>query len=114
MPSCRSVLHDRPADSEAALDLTRRIHEEFAYDPQARRWPRRWQKCSRSAAASARISPRSTGVRAGRSASPPSSERVPRHRDAAGEAAARRADASHAWVRLFCGEAGWVDLGSDQ
>ncbi len=37
-------------------------------------------------------------------------QRIPQDRSAGRQAEACRRDASHAWVSLYCGELGWVDL----
>lgn len=95
----------------AALDLTRRLHSDFAYDPQAttvstpvdevlagRRgvcqdFAHLQLACLRSLGLAARYV---SGYLA----------TVP----AAGRPRLVGADATHAWVSLFCGDMGWVDL----
>jgi transglutaminase-like putative cysteine protease len=96
---------------EAGLDLVRRIHAEFTYDPRAttlatpvaevlahRRgvcqdFAHLLLSCFRSLGLAARY------VSGYLSTLPPP-----------GKARIVGADATHAWVSLFCGEAGWVDL----
>ena len=96
---------------DAALALTHRIHEEFVYDPRAttlttpvaevfanRRgvcqdFAHFQLACLRSLGLAARY------VSGYLSTVPPP-----------GKARLIGADATHAWVSLFCGEAGWVDL----
>lgn len=96
---------------EAALDLTQRIHTEFVYDPRAttlatpvaevfanRRgvcqdFAHFQLACLRSLGLAARyVSGYLSTVPA------PGKERLV------------GADATHAWISLFCGDAGWVDL----
>lgn len=96
---------------EAGLDLTRRIHTEFVYDPRAttlstpvldvfanRRgvcqdFAHFQLACLRSLGLAARyVSGYLSTV------PPPGTPRLV------------GADATHAWVSLFCGDAGWVDL----
>jgi transglutaminase-like putative cysteine protease len=101
---------DRPILS-AALDLTRRINTEFAYDPRSttiatpvaevfssRRgvcqdFAHLQLACLRSLGLAARYV---SGYLA--TVPPPGKPRL------------IGADATHAWVSLFCGDAGWVDL----
>jgi transglutaminase-like putative cysteine protease len=96
---------------DAALDLTRRIHTQFAYDPQAttlstpvatvfenRRgvcqdFAHFQLACLRSLGLAAQYV---SGYLA--TVTPPGQQRLV------------GADATHAWLRLFCGDAGWVDL----
>jgi transglutaminase-like putative cysteine protease len=96
---------------EAALHLAHRIHEEFVYDPKAttvatpvsevfenRRgvcqdFAHLLLACFRSLGLAARYV---SGYLA--TVAPP------------GQARLIGADAGHAWVSVFCGEAGWVDL----
>ena len=96
---------------EAALDLMRRVHVEFVYDPRAttlatpvaevfetRRgvcqdFAHVTLSCLRSLGLAARY------VSGYLSTLPPP-----------GKARVVGADATHAWVSLFCGDAGWVDL----
>ena len=96
---------------EAALDLTRRIHAEFAYDPQATTlatpvaevFEKRRGVCQDFAHFQLACL-RSLGLAAQyvsgylSTITPPGQQRLV------------GADATHAWVRLFCGDAGWVDL----
>ncbi len=96
---------------ESALDLTRRIHAEFVYDPRAttlstpvadvfanRRgvcqdFAHFQLACLRSLGLAARYV---SGYLS--TLPPPGQERLV------------GADATHAWVSVFCGDAGWVDL----
>jgi transglutaminase-like putative cysteine protease len=96
---------------DATLDLTRRIHAEFVYDPRAttlatpvaevfanRRgvcqdFAHLELACLRSLGLAARY------VSGYLSTVPPP-----------GKARLLGADATHAWVSVFCGDAGWVDL----
>ncbi len=96
---------------DAALDLMRRVHTDFVYDPRAttlatpvaevfetRRgvcqdFAHLMLSCFRSLGLAARY------VSGYLSTLP-----------APGKARAVGADATHAWVSLFCGDAGWVDL----
>jgi transglutaminase-like putative cysteine protease len=95
----------------AALDLTRRIHAEFAYDPQATTlatpvaevFEKRRGVCQDFAHLQLACL-RSIGLAAQYvsgyiSTIPP-----------AGQERVVGADATHAWIRLFCGEHDWVDL----
>lgn len=96
---------------EAALDLTRRIHAEFAYDPQATTlatpvaevFDQKRGVCQDFAHLQLAML-RSLGLAAQyvsgylQTITPPGKERLV------------GADATHAWVRLFCGDAGWIDL----
>lgn len=96
---------------EAALDLTTRIHAEFAYDPQATTpatpvaevLEQRRGVCQDFAHLQLAML-RSLGLAAQyvsgylETLPAPGTERL------AG------ADATHAWVRLFCGDAGWIDF----
>jgi transglutaminase-like putative cysteine protease len=96
---------------DAALDLMRQVHRDFVYDPRAttlatpvaevfetRRgvcqdFAHLMLSCFRSLGLAARY------VSGYLSTLPPP-----------GKARAIGADATHAWVSLFCGDAGWVDL----
>ncbi len=96
---------------EGAVDLTRRIHAEFRFDasattlttPVRRVLAERRGVCQDFAhlQIACMRGPRPGGaVR----------ERVHPDRPAAGPGAAGGADASHAWVGVFCPRFGWVDL----
>lgn len=105
-----SFLPGRPI-LEAAQDLTRRIHQEFQYDPRAttlatpvaevfeqrsgvcQDFAHVQIACLRSLGLAARYV---SGYLA--TTPPPGKPRL------------IGADATHAWVSLFCGEAGWIDL----
>jgi len=105
-----SFTPDRPI-LEAALDLTKRIHAEFAYDPQATTlatpvaevFEKKRGVCQDFAHLQLAML-RSLGLAAQyvsgylQTITPPGQERL------------TGADATHAWVRLFCGDAGWIDL----
>ena len=96
---------------DAALDLMCRVHADFVYDPRATTlatpvaevFETRRGVCQDFAHLML-SSFRSLGLAAryvsGYLSTPP----------APGKARAVGADATHAWVSLFCGDAGWVDL----
>lgn len=96
---------------EAALDLTRRIHAEFVYDPRATTiatpvkevFATRRGVCQDFAHFQI-ASLRSLGL-AARYVSGYLSTLPP-----PGKPRLVGVDATHAWVSLFCGDAGWVDL----
>jgi len=108
--AAESFLPNRPI-LEAALDLTHRIHAEYAYDPQATTpstpvsevFESKRGVCQDFAHLELAML-RSLGLAAQyvsgylQTLPPPGEERL------AG------ADASHAWVRVFCGDAGWIDF----
>jgi len=96
---------------EAVMDLTRRIHDDFAYDPTATDIATPVQQVMRDRRgvcqdfAHVQIGAlRSLGLAARyvsgylRTEPPPGQPRL------------RGADASHAWVSAWCGAAGWVDV----
>lgn len=96
---------------EAAMDLTRRIHDDFAYDPSATDVATPVQQVMRDRRgvcqdfAHVQIGAlRSLGLAARyvsgylRTYPPP------------GQPPLRGADASHAWISVWCGAVGWVDL----
>jgi len=95
----------------AALDLTRRIHADFAYDSQATTlatpvaevFEKRRGVCQDFAHVQLACL-RSLGLAAQYVSGYISTKAAP------GQERVIGADATHAWVRLFCGEAGWVDL----
>jgi transglutaminase-like putative cysteine protease len=94
-----------------AIDLTARIHREFEYRPQSTTvstpvdevFAKRQGVCQDFAHLQLAML-RSLGLAARyvsgylRTVPPPGRERL------------RGADASHAWISVFCGDAGWVDL----
>jgi transglutaminase-like putative cysteine protease len=96
---------------EAALDLTRRIHAEFAYDarattvatPVAEVFEKRRGVCQDFAHVQLACL-RSLGLPARYVSGYLAPVTSP------GTARLVGADATHAWVSVFCGEAGWVDL----
>ncbi|MFC3230229.1 transglutaminase N-terminal domain-containing protein [Marinibaculum pumilum] len=105
-----SFLAGRPI-LEAALDLTRRINDDFAYDPTATDIATPVQQVMRERRgvcqdfAHVQIGAlRSLGLAARyvsgylRTYPPPGQPRL------------RGADASHAWISVWCGPAGWVDM----
>jgi transglutaminase-like putative cysteine protease len=106
----QSFSPDRPI-LEAALDLTKRIHAEFVYDPQATTlatpvadvFEQKRGVCQDFAHLQLAML-RSLGLAAQyvsgylQTTKPPGAEKL------------TGADATHAWVRLFCGDAGWIDL----
>jgi transglutaminase-like putative cysteine protease len=96
---------------DAALDLAHRIHTEFVYDPRATNlatpvaevFEKRRGVCQDFAHLLIACF-RSLGLAARYVSGYVSTQPPP------GKARLVGADASHAWVSLFCGEAGWVDL----
>ncbi|HJZ60202.1 MAG TPA: transglutaminase family protein, partial [Gemmataceae bacterium] len=96
---------------EAALDLTRRIHAEFVYDPRATTlatpvaevFANRRGVCQDFAHVQLACL-RSIGLAARYISGYLSTVPPPGRPRLVG------ADASHAWVSVFCGDAGWVDL----
>lgn len=96
---------------EAVMDLTRRIHDEFAYDPTATDIATPVQQVMRDRRgvcqdfAHVQIGAlRSLGLAARYVSGYLRTEPPP------GQARLRGADASHAWVSAWCGAAGWVDV----
>lgn len=104
-----SFLPNRPI-LDAALDLTRRIHADFAYDlqattlatPVAEVFEKRRGVCQDFAHLQL-ASLRSLGL-----AAQYVSGYI--HTSTAEGSQLVGADATHAWLRLFCGDAGWIDL----
>lgn len=96
---------------EAALDLVHRIHSEFAYDPQATTvatpvaevFEHRRGVCQDFAHVLL-AALRSLGLAARYVSGYLATEPPP------GRPRLIGADAGHAWVSIFCGDAGWVDL----
>lgn len=96
---------------EAALDLTRRIHADFAYDPRATTlatpvaevFANRRGVCQDFAHLQLACL-RSLGLAARYVSGYLSTAPAP------GQPRLVGADATHAWVSLFCGGSGWVDL----
>jgi transglutaminase-like putative cysteine protease len=96
---------------EAALDLTHRIHTDFTYDPQATTlatpvadvFDQKRGVCQDFAHLQLAML-RSLGLAAQyvsgylQTITPPGQERLV------------GADATHAWLRIFCGDDGWIDL----
>lgn len=96
---------------DAALDLTHRIHAEFAYDPRATTLATPVAEvfaCRRGVCqdfAHLQLAClRSLGLAARYVSGYLSTEPPP------GEPRLVGADATHAWVSLFCGDAGWIDF----
>jgi transglutaminase-like putative cysteine protease len=96
---------------DAALDLTRRLHTEFTYDPRAttiatpvRDVFRTRRGVCQDFAHLQLAAVRSLGLAARYVSGYLSTTPPP------GKPRLVGADASHAWVSVFCGEAGWVDL----
>lgn len=103
-PACRPVL-------QGAMELTERIHDEFAYDPRATSihtplsevFEKRHGVCQDFAHLQIACL-RSLGMAARyvsgylRTLPPPGKPRL------------IGADASHAWLAVYCGEDGWIDL----
>ena len=96
---------------EAVMDLTRRIHEDFTFDPEATTVATPLQRGLRCAAASARTSRGSRSpacARVGLAARYVSGylETVP----PPGAPRLTGADASHAWLAVYCPGLGWIDV----
>jgi len=96
---------------DAALDLTRRIHAEFIYDPRATTIATPIKDVFRTRRGVCQdfahlqlAAVRSLGLAARYVSGYLSTTPPP------GKPRLVGADASHAWVSVFCGEAGWVDL----
>ena len=96
---------------EAAVDLTRRLHTEFTYDPRATTITTPIKDVFRTRRGVCQdfahlqlAAVRSLGLAARYVSGYLSTTPPP------GKPKLVGADASHAWVSVFCGEAGWVDL----
>jgi hypothetical protein len=97
---------------EAVLDLTRRIHEDFTFDPKAT--TDRDADRGRLQVAARRVSGlRAAGDRVPAVARAAGALRQRVSRDRFRPAAAARcvgADASHAWLAVYCPGTGWIDV----
>ena len=96
---------------DAAVDLTRRLHSEFTYDPRATTIATPIKDVFRTRRGVCQdfahlqlAAVRSLGLAARYVSGYLSTTPPP------GKPKLVGADASHAWVSVFCGEAGWVDL----
>ena len=96
---------------DAAVDLTRRLHTEFTYDPRATTIATPIKDVFRTRRGVCQdfahlqlAAVRSLGLAARYVSGYLSTTPPP------GKPKLVGADASHAWVSVFCGEAGWVDL----
>ena len=94
-------------DAGCGVDLTRRIHADFTFDPKATSVSTRCAKCSPSAAAYARLRARDRLPAHARLAALRERLHPPRHRRAS---RARSAPTPRTPASAWCGTAGWVDL----
>ena len=109
---CARELSAAPPDLEAARDLTPRIKADFVYDPKATEVSTPPIEAFESAA---RRLPGFRPCHDRRPARPRPAgalcQRLYPHHSAAGQAAPAGADATHAWVALWCGPGfGWIGL----